>query len=572
MTTLGYVRSTAGLVTRLRLRRNRAKFLDGLKDCRATQERVLQSLLDLNRDSRFSETYGLDRIHSSDELRQTFPVTQYDFYEDAMAAVQSGDRQALLGSENKLLMFALSSGTTSRSKLIPVTQRFYEDYRRGWQAWGIKSFDDFPMLKRLKVLSIASNHNRTQTEDGVPCGNISGLVAAMQRPAVQMLYTLPLVISQIADAETKYYTALRLGVADREVGMIMTANPSTLIHVAQIADREREQLIRDVFDGTLACCDRLSSDIAAALDGRIRKGNPRRARELEACVERTGHLRPADFWPLLQFLAVWTAGSCSAYLPSLREAYGASIPIRDHGLSASEGRMTIPFESNCGDGVLDISSHYFEFIPESEYESDDPIVLQAHELEADHNYYILLTTSSGLYRYDICDVVRCVGFTKTTPVLRFLHKGAHIASITGEKLSESQVVNAVQQSLSEFTHRADRFSIVPVWGEPPRYELLFEDSDMPSPQELNSFSEHVDSRLSELNCEYSEKRSTGRLASVRTCPVPYGSWQFLASMRQTGPGGSAEQYKHPYLIPDMQTAAKIRRQLEEAPQVDCIAT
>ena len=354
--------------------------------------------------------------------------------------------------------------------------------------------------------------------------------------------------------------------------MIMTANPSTLIHVAQIADRERESLIRDVFDGTLACRERLPNDIATALDSRLRKGHPARARALEACVERTGHLRPADFWPLLQFLAVWTAGSCSAYLPSLREAYGANVPIRDHGLSASEGRMTIPFESNCGDGVLDISSHYFEFIPEAEYESTDPVVLQAHELEADTNYYILLTTSSGLYRYDICDVVRCVGFTGTTPVLRFLHKGAHIASITGEKLSESQVVDAVQKTLSEFTHRADRFSVVPVWGEPPRYELLFEDADMPSAQELESFSEHVDAQLKELNCEYSEKRCTGRLATVRTCPVPYRSWQHLASMRQAGPGGSAEQYKHPYLIPDMQTAASIRRQLEEAPQVDCVAT
>lgn len=533
---------------------------------------MLASLLDLNRDSEFASTHGLDRAHSPDDLRQCLPVTKYELYEEAIESVKAGNRQALLGSQNPLLMFALSSGTTSRSKMIPVTQRFYDDYKRSWQAWGIKSFDDFPMLKRLKVFSIASSHNRFQTDDGVPCGNISGLVAAMQRAAVQMLYTLPLVISQITDPDTKYYTALRLGLADPEIGMIMTANPSTLIHVAHIADEQREQLIRDISDGTLACRERLPADISAALDGRIRKRQPARARELEACVNRTGHLRPADFWPLLQFLAIWTSGSCTAYLPSLRESYGASVPIRDHGLSASEGRMTIPFESNCPDGVLDISSHYFEFIPEDEYEGTAPVVLQAHELDRDRNYYILLTTSSGLYRYDICDVVRCVGFTGTTPVLRFLHKGAHISSITGEKLSESQAVGAVQQTLTEFTHRADRFTIVPVWGEPPRYELLFEDTDMPCEQQLASFSEQVDVRLSELNCEYSEKRSTGRLAAVRTCAVPHRSWQYLASMRQSGPGGSAEQYKHPYLIPDIETAAKLRRQLEEVPPADCVAT
>jgi hypothetical protein len=183
-----------------------------------------------------------------------------------------------------------------------------------------------------------------------------------------------------------------------------------------------------------------------------------------------------------------------------------------------------------------------------------------------------LTTSSGLCRYDICDVVRCVGFTGTTPVLRFLHKGAHISSITGEKLSESQIVSAVQATLAEFDHRVDRFTMVPVWGEPPRYELLFEDSDMPASHQLTAFSEQVESRLSELNCEYGEKRTTSRLAAIRTCSVPYGAWQQLAESRKSEIGGSSEQYKHPYLIPDMKKAASVRKEFEQLPAADCVAT
>ncbi len=572
MTISGHLRSSAGLLVRLHLRHNRSKFLASLQDCQATQARVLASLLDLNRDSRFAAAHGLDRARSVTDLRNCLPVTQYDFYSDAIESLRQGDSRALLGSHNPLLMFALSSGTTSGSKFIPVTQRFYDDYRRGWQAWGIKGFDEFPLLKRLKIFYIAGDYNRFRTDGGTPCGNISGLVAVMQRRAIRMLYTLPAAISQIAEPDTKYYTALRLGLADPEIGMVMTANPSTLIRVAQVAEQNREQLIRDVFDGTLNCQDRLPGPIAKALSRQIAKRNPVRARELEACVERTGHLSPKDFWPLLQFLAVWTAGSCAAYLPSLREHYGQSTAIRDHGLSASEGRMTIPFDSNSPDGVLDISSHYFEFIPEDEYDTPDPVVLEAHELQPDRNYYILLTTSSGLYRYDICDVVRCVGFTGTTPVLRFLHKGAHISSITGEKLSESQIVSAVQETLAEFDHRADRFTMVPVWGEPPRYELLFENSDMPASHQLTAFSEQVESRLSQSNCEYGEKRTTSRLAEIRTRSVPYGAWQHLAEMRQSEIGGSSEQYKHPYLIPDMKKAATVRKEFEQLPAADCVAT
>ena len=180
MTISGHLRSSAGLLVRLHLRHNRSKFLASLQDCQATQARVLASLLDLNRDSRFAAAHGLDRARSVTDLRNCLPVTQYDFYSDAIESLRQGDSRALLGSHNPLLMFALSSGTTSGSKFIPVTQRFYDDYRRGWQAWGIKGFDEFPLLKRLKIFYIAGDYNRFRTDGGTPCGNISGLVAVMQ--------------------------------------------------------------------------------------------------------------------------------------------------------------------------------------------------------------------------------------------------------------------------------------------------------------------------------------------------------------------------------------------------------
>src|SRR5205085_2774220 len=116
--------------------------------------------------------------------------------------------------------------------------------------------------------------------------------------------------------------------------------------------------------------------------------------------------------------------------------YFGDNPVRDVGLIASEGRMTIPFEDNTPAGVLDITSHYFEFIPESEGDSSSPTVLGAHELKEGGRYFILLTTGYGLYRYHSHDLVRVTGFHNSTPLIEFLSKGAHFANITGEKLSE----------------------------------------------------------------------------------------------------------------------------------------
>ena len=54
-----------------------------------------------------------------------------------------------------------------------------------------------------------------------------------------------------------------------------------------------------------------------------------------------------------------------AYLRQYPRYFG-DLPVRDVGLIASEGRMTIPLADGTPAGVLDVTSHYFEFIPEEE--------------------------------------------------------------------------------------------------------------------------------------------------------------------------------------------------------------
>jgi len=559
MSITGHLRSSVGAIVRMKLRRQLARFKASAMDCRQTQTRVLKSLLDLNRESRFATDHGLTSVQDVAGLRRCLPVAKYELFQPYIDALRKGDSSALLGPENQLMMFTLSSGTTAESKFIPVTQHFYEDYRRGWQTWGIAAYDDHPALRRLRMMQIVSDYDRFRSECNIPCGNISGLAAFMQKRIVRSMYTLPYAITRVPTPEAKYYTALRLAIADPEVGMVTTANPSTLVHLARMADERSDELIKDIFDGGLSERVEIPVGVRESMSRRLAQRNPGRARQLERLRNEHGRLLPQHFWSHLQLLAVWTGGSCAAYLPTLREYFGMT-PVRDHGLSASEGRMTLPLEDETCDGVLDVSSHFFEFIPEEQYGQADPVVLEAHELQRDHNYYILLTTASGLYRYDICDVVRCVDFLGTTPVLRFLHKGAHISNITGEKLAESQVVDAVRSVLGRMNHRVEFFTLVPVWGNPPCYHLLLEEHETPRDGRLLEMERLLDERLCETNCEYHEKRATGRLAEPRVASMRNGSWTEFARMRQSRLGGSIEQYKHPCLIPGLDAAAAIRQQ------------
>ena len=545
------LRAFAATYFRRSINRSRSEFLSlAQTSCRETQRALLTDLLRLNQSSAFSRDYGLTERTTLPEFRQRVPVADYELIRSYVDQVANGNHAALLGETNKLQMFAMTSGTTAASRLIPVTTRFLDDYRRGWQTWGIGTYSDHALLQKLNIVQISSSHQKTRTADGTPCGNISGLVAAMQKRVVRSLYTIPAAVAEVADAEAKRYTILRLALADPWVGMTITANPSTLLQLAEFANTQAESLIRDIHNGGISGVDLPAAQLRN-LKSRLRP-DVRRAAQLQQVMERHGALRPRACWPMLQALGVWCGGSAAAYIPKLRQVFDG-ITIRDHGLHASEGRMTLPLQDETSSGLLEVQTHFFEFLPVAEAASANPVVLEAHELEEDSEYYILLTTSSGLYRYNICDVVRCTGFYGTTPLLEFRHKGAHISSITGEKLAESQVVEAVNTAVRECGVNLDLFTLTPQWGEPPGY-TLFVLCDFPDggrdDLRLNRFAVVVDVQLACRNLEYREKRESGRLAPVRVQGLPAQQWDAFTKTRQSRSGGSLEQYKHPCLLPD----------------------
>jgi hypothetical protein len=159
-----------------------------------------------------------------------------------------------------------------------------------------------------------------------------------------------------------------------------------------------------------------------------------------------------------------------------------------------------------------------------------------------------------LYRYDIHDVVRCVGFEGEAPLVEFLNKGKSFSNITGEKLSEHQVIDAVERSFEAIGLALDAFTLAPVLEERPRYVLLVEPHvDRGRAVELARL---VQSNLERANEEYAEKCSSGRLLPVEVRQVPAGTW---ISLRQekTRERGNFEEYKQPCLVGDLEFAGRL---------------
>lgn len=440
-------------------------------------------------------------------------------------------------------MFAMTSGTSSEPKYIPVTEDFLQDFRRGWNAFGVKALMDHPGSFLRPIVQVTSPMDEFHTKAGIPCGAITGLMASTQMRLVRKYYVCPGCVAYIKDPTARYYTIMRLSIPC-DVSFLVTASPATLLKLARVADRFGDRIVRDIRDGTLNEEFEIPEEIRSQLEPRLLP-DAGLARRLEQMIQTHGALLPRHYWDL-RFLANWTGGTMGLYLQHYPHYFG-DVPVRDIGLLASEGRMSIPVRDGSPEGILEVMGNFYEFIPKGEIDSAKPVVLRSHEVEAGEDYFILLTSSAGLCRYNIGDLIRVNGFEGEAPVIEFLNKGAHISSLSGEKLTEQQAVLSVNAVCRKHGMRIDNFVLAPQWDDPPYYLLHVERNGDASWEELG-LAELLETELCNCNCEYLSKRQSGRIGALRLNALPPGSLQGADNvLRSRFRNYTNEQYKHQFL-------------------------
>ena len=540
----------AGKIVARPIRRRIAAFHQATHAPEELQTRLLLEILRTHSNSAYGRDHGFASIRSIADYRRQVPINPYENLAGYIQRMMKGEANALV-ADPAVLMFALTSGTTASRKHIPITQRYLDDYRRGWNIWGLTAMREHPAIKLKPVMQLVGDPEEFRSEGGIPCGNLSGFTAQVQKRIIRFLYSVPAIAGKIKDSQARYYVALRFSIP-RKVGLLSSANPSTLVALARVMDQEKENLIRDIADGTLSAKLDLPQPIRDYLT-RKAKRDRNKAAQLEESVRRDGALRPSAVWPPDSILlGCWTGGSVGPYLRQISKYY-SDTPVRDIGLLASEGRFTIPLQDTSPSGVLDITTHYFEFIPEREIDSPQPSVLGAHELTEGDAYYIVPTTKAGLYRYHIFDLVRVTGFHNRTPLIEFLGKGNRFANLTGEKLSEHHVTKAMDTVATQVSLPVSAYSLAPCWDETqPYYGVFLEEQDVAKTDLVRPFVDALDRALCDQNIEYESKRGSGRLGPPRVLIVPQGTWHKWDRERLVKTGGSPEQYKHPCLIGDLE--------------------
>jgi hypothetical protein len=489
-------------------------------DVEGTQTRLLRSIAERNASTEYGREHGFGSVGSLEEWRRAAPIVTYRDIAALVDRMADGERGVLTAEDP--VMFAMTSGTEGKPKLIPVTptcgSRIHRDQMR---TWFHRALQDHPTMLDAKALSLVSPAVEGRTKAGIPFGSTSGTIYRDLPWYIRRSYLVPYEVFTVEDYLAKYYVIVRLGLT-APVSFVSSANPSSIAKLCEVADEHAERLIADVRDGTIDSRLALPRAVRDALAGALRK-DPERARALEAMrARRDGHLLPADFWPGLPLLGCWKGGTVGSYINKLPTWFAPDDPermpaIRDWGYLSSEARCSVPVTDDGAGGVLAVASNVYEFVPADEVadEPDDPsrwTFLGAHEIEEPDEYNVFLTTTGGLYRYDINDIVRVVGRYREAPVIEFVRKGGGMANLTGEKLSVTQVKDAVEAAANAVGAPVQHFRALASVGSA-RYEFEVEFGGDVAATDAQRLVEAIDARLREQNIEYRGKRDSLRLGA-----------------------------------------------------------
>jgi hypothetical protein len=516
------------------------------------QAELLQRLVLEARDTEFGRAHGFAEIDSLDEFRRRVPIATYEDLRPAIDRICAGEEDVLI--PGRAIFAAQTSGTTGAPKLVT----FSPEMEREFLPFLLASFGavevDHPGATAGRQM-ILSRYIEGHTAGGVPIGAASGFVRNLLETALGMDRVPGAVFDEPA-LEVRYY-AMLLYMLSQPLVWLSALNPSTLL---------------TFLDQLAAFGDRLAGDLAAGswragpdgIDAVMRAAArplapaPEAAARIRRSLAASGRVALEEVCPELRVVTTWRGGNAAHYLPQLR-ARLPTCEIRSEVSGASEAALLIPIDRDTEGGVPALFSTLFEFLPVERDPSKDAFVDPSKDAFVDidalvpgQGYRLVVTNRRSMFRLLMDDVFFVERFADRTPLLRFSHRHGLQSSLTGEKITEGHVLEAVQAAEAQAGVQALDYQVRPEWGEPPGYVLLIEVEDA-SPAQLARLLRAFEARLCEVNVEYEAKRGSQRLAPPTLVGLPRGElrrWQVLALASS---GRSDAQAKIPRLRRELLT-------------------
>ena len=464
-------------------------------EAEALQRKSLKRLLDKANQTEWGRAHGYSKNLSYEDFARQTPLNTYEELKKFIDRMRHGESDVLWPGRVK--WYAKSSGTTNdKSKFIPVSRDGLHDthYAGGTDAvvWYLRN-NPKSRLFDGKALILGGSHAPNYNLPDSLVGDLSAILIENINPLVNLVRVPKKATALLSDFEIK-----------------------------------RDRIAREAMKQNVTNLSGVPSWMLSVLN---------------RMMELSGKQYLNEVWPNLE---VFFHGGV-AFTP-YRGQYKRLITSPDmhymETYNASEGFFGL--QDDPADAAMSLMIDYgvfYEFIPMDEFNDPEPTVVPLWGIETGRNYAMVISTSSGLWRYIIGDMIR---FTQRDPY-KFIITGRTKSFINA--FGEELIVDNAEKGLAEACKRTGaeilEYTAAPVFMDNEgkcRHQWVVEFSR--EPDSLTVFARILDENLQQLNSDYEAKRykdiTLQPLELIKARPGVFNDW-----LKQKGKLGG--QHKVPRL-------------------------
>ena len=416
------------------------------------QRQVLTHLLHEGKDTEYGREHGFVTTKGYEDFVKFNTVNTYEELKGQIDRMRHGESDVLWPGRVK--WYAKSSGTTNdKSKFIPVSQ---EGLQKIHYAGG---YDSVALYLR--------NNPKSHLFDGRAL-----ILGGSHAPN----YNLP-------DSLVGDLSAILIENINPLANLVRVPKKETAL--LQDFEVKRERIAREAMNKNVTNLSGVPSWMLSVLT---------------RMMEITGKTHLEEVWPNIE---VFFHGGV-AFTPYRKQYEQLITSPNMHYMetyNASEGFFGLQNDPSDKSMLLMLDYDvFYEFIP---MDGGDPVPLWG--VETGKNYAMVISTSCGLWRYEIGDTVQ---FTSTNPY-KFIISGRtkHFINAFGEELIVDNAEKGLAYACEQTGAEVSEYTAAPVFMDQNakcRHQWLIEFKKRP--QDLQLFSDLLDKHLQEINSDYEAKR------------------------------------------------------------------
>ena len=371
-----------------------------------TQNKVLKKLIKSAEKTEFGKDHSFSEIKNYVDFKKRVPVRSYEDFLGYIEKVKIGEENILW--PNKPIYFCKTSGTTSGTKYIPISK---------------ESMSNHIIAARDAILSYISETKNTSIVEG------------------KMIF---LQGSPVLEKTGDILTGRLSGIVAHHVPAYLTKNRLPKIKTNSINDWETK--INSIVNET--CTEDLS--LIAGIPPWVQM-------YFEKITEKSGK-KICDVFKNFS-LFIYGGVSFKPYKKIFDELIGRKINSIEV-YPASEGFFAFQDQIDNDSMLLTLNNDiYYEFIKTKDLLIGKKNYICLSDVKVGENYALVISTSSGLWRYNIGDTIQ---FTEVEPY-RIIVTGRikHFISAFGEHVIAKEVETTIREVSSKLKLRVREFTVAP---------------------------------------------------------------------------------------------------------------